>query len=304
MMYGTHHRDAIGQIPSKTMESDGEVMSLAKREVITIRPTNTIMNGVKTMMNAGFRRLPIVNSGIYRLVGIITCVDIVNFLGGGPKHNLVSEKHNSNFYAAINDPVSEIMEQDVITISHQASVEDACSLMSEKAIGVLPIVDSKNLLRGIISEKDFLPLVSRIPFDISVSQCISNKLITVLPNTTIEEASKIIVKNRIRRLPVVKNNIFLGMVTSTDLVRFLSSGQMFDELITGDVHDALSLPVKQIMYRDVPIVNSEDLLKKAAGIMMESERGGIPAMKGDRLIGMITEQDLVRMISKHGILYS
>ncbi|WP_457612475.1 CBS domain-containing protein, partial [Methanocaldococcus sp.] len=67
---------------------------VGNKELISIPPTWTIRETLKTMNEGGFRRLPIVNPGNKKLLGIVTAMDIVNFMGGGDKYNLIRERHN------------------------------------------------------------------------------------------------------------------------------------------------------------------------------------------------------------------
>ena len=56
-----------------------------------------------------FRRLPITDPGSEKLLGIVTSMDILDFLGGGDKYKILEEKHQDNVPAAINEPVKMIM---------------------------------------------------------------------------------------------------------------------------------------------------------------------------------------------------
>jgi len=71
---------------------EGEIMTVAKSPVVTMAPTAPIYDAVKMMSKEGFRRMPIVDPGTKRLLGIVTATDIVNFFGGGDKLQLVQRK--------------------------------------------------------------------------------------------------------------------------------------------------------------------------------------------------------------------
>lgn len=114
------------------------------------------MGAIKTMTFYGFSRLPIVDAGTKRLLGFVTSVDIVDFLGGGLRHNLLQEKYHGNIFTAINADIREIMSSKLIYASENSSLPEVLKLMYEKNVGGLPIVDEDTRIKGIITEEDFV----------------------------------------------------------------------------------------------------------------------------------------------------
>ena len=92
-----------------------------KKGVVTVPPTTTIMGAAKTMVGYGYRRLPVADAGTKRIIGICTVIDIIDFLGGGDKRRIVDRLYDGNMIVAINGPVTEIMEEKVVTVSDDAS---------------------------------------------------------------------------------------------------------------------------------------------------------------------------------------
>ncbi len=66
-------------------EHEGRILALATRNVVTLPPTATIMEAIKIMTENRFRRIPITDAGTRRLEGVVTSVDIIDFLGGGKR---------------------------------------------------------------------------------------------------------------------------------------------------------------------------------------------------------------------------
>ena len=116
-------------------------MGVASPDVVTVPPTTTIMGAIKTMTFYGFSRLPIADAGTKRLIGFVTSVDIVDFLGGGLRHNLLSEKYGGNIFTAINADIREIMSTKLTYADDNSTLNDVLKLMYEKNVGGLPIVD-------------------------------------------------------------------------------------------------------------------------------------------------------------------
>ncbi len=280
----------------------GSVMDLASRNVITIPPTSTIMTSMKTMVKYSFRRVPIADAGTKRLEGIITSMDILNFLGGGDKHRLVREKYRGNLIAAVNEEVREIMEKDVISVDYSSSWEDALELLLNNNVGGAPIVDGEDCVIGIITERDIMVfLATRARYEGQVKDFMTRGVITAEPDMTIENAMKLMVRKKFRRLPVVKDGILLGMLTSSTIVHYFS-GEAFKMLITGNAEDVLNQPVSTILnnekilkYREPLVVRPEENVSDVVRKMIEKNQAAALVAK-DGLEGIITERDLMRFL--------
>jgi CBS domain-containing protein len=85
------------EFKTRASEHDGDVMSIAKREVVTATQSSTIKEAAETMVKNKFRRLPITDPGTGKLRGIVTAMDILDFLGGGDKYKILEEKYEGNF---------------------------------------------------------------------------------------------------------------------------------------------------------------------------------------------------------------
>jgi len=277
---------------------EGGIMALASREAVTMPPTTSIINAIRTMTQNGFRRIPITDAGTNRLEGIVTSVDIIDFLGGGSKNLLVEEHYRGNLLAAINSQVREIMQEDVVSIRDNADIGDAIKLMLEHNTSGLPIVDSGNRVVAICTEKDLIRFAAGITSTETVSQYMSRKVMTTPPDTTIGEAARIMIENGFRRIPLVNNGKIIGMVTASDIMHFLGKGSAFDKLTTGNIHEAFDEPVLSLVSKGVVKTSPDKDMGEAAQIMIENNIGSLPVMEGDFLVGIITERDFLRSISE------
>lgn len=109
------------------------------------------------------------------------------------------------------------MIYDPITITKEATVAQALRLMRENRIGGIPVVDDENHLIGIITNRDL-----RFQSDLNVPVekiMTSDKLITT-DKTDLDEAKKILLQNKIEKLPVVdKENHLVGLITYRDITK-------------------------------------------------------------------------------------
>jgi CBS domain-containing protein len=118
--------------------------------------------------------------------------------------------------------VKDIMTTDVITINPNENIEYAARVMSRFGISsLIAQSDERNL--GILTERDVLIRViasSRNPQKATVGEVMTNNLISTYPNTTIKKASKIMLKNRIKKLAVLDpedNKKVIGIISMTDI---------------------------------------------------------------------------------------
>jgi CBS domain-containing protein len=116
--------------------------------------------------------------------------------------------------------VSEIMSEEVHTISPDFSVKKAAQAMSREKIGSL-IVVSDTKLEGIITERDILSKVvslNRNADKVKVRDVMTKDIIFIEPDTDVDDAAEKMVQNQIKKLPVVADNRLIGIITAMDIV--------------------------------------------------------------------------------------
>ena len=293
------------QFDSRAAKRTGDVLTIATSEVVTAPPTTTIIGAIKIMTSYGFGRLPIADPGTRRLLGFVTGVDVVDFLGGGIRHNLLKKKYEGNILAAINADIREIMSPGLISITEKSSVEDALKLMYEKNVGGLPVVDEDNKIKALITEHDFAKLVAGVNTGIKVEEFMSPNVITANGQMSIEKTTRMMVQQGgFRKLPVVQDSILMGMVTASDIMRYLGSGEAFGKVVTGDIGEVMSQPIKTLVRRDLVSTEKDADLGRAAETMMEKGIGALPVMENGSLLGIITKRDFIRAFAeeKRGII--
>ncbi|MHC1593776.1 MAG: CBS domain-containing protein [Methanotrichaceae archaeon] len=285
------------QFSSRAVKRSGDILNIATLEVVTAPPTTTIISAIKTMTSYGFGRLPIADAGSKRLIGFVTGVDVVDFLGGGIRHNLLN-KYEGNILAAINAEIREIMSPRIIYIKEKASIEDALKLMHEKNVGGLPIVDDDTKIRALVTEHDFTSLIAGVNTGLSVKEFMSPNVVTVGSKTTIEKTTKIMVQSGgFRKLPVTQDSVLMGMVTASDIMRYLGSGEAFKKVVTGDINELMCQPINNLAHRDLVSTETEADLGETAQIMIDRGVGALPVMDGGSLAGIITKRDFIKALA-------
>lgn len=291
---------------TKVHDREGDIMALATKEVISIPPTKSIKDTAKVMMEHEFRRLPITDPGSGKLLGIVTVMDILDFFGGGKKFNIIEKKYEDNFLAAINEPVKEIMTRDLITLSTKASIGDTLTTMLDNQLGAIPLVDADGKLVGIVTERDIALSLAGMAGKETVHEYMSPKVFTTTPGTPLESACKIMVRNGLRRIPIVggeadiskANKKLLGILTSTDVIRFLNAKELFDNLNSNLASDVLKITVSEIMVKDLITVEQTMMIGELCQLFAEKNIGGVPIIKDDEIVGIITERDVLNSVRR------
>ncbi len=130
-------------------------------------------------------------------------------------------------------PVSQIMTSDLILLNLTDSLDKAENLFKKFKIRHIPVVNS-NTIVGILSYTDLLRIsfadaideqdedVETVVYNMfSIAQVMAKTPMTVSPTTTIKEVAEILIKQEFHALPVVENKELVGIVTTTDLMKYL-----------------------------------------------------------------------------------
>lgn len=120
------------------------------------------------------------------------------------------------------DILSRVMSAPVKTINAIDTIGTAANVMVKNEIGAVVVVDGAKLA-GILTERDIVKqfVTGSDALKKTAKQLLSKPLITGKPNTTIQEAFETMLKNKIRRLPVVDGEKLVGIVTEKDLMRWV-----------------------------------------------------------------------------------
>ena len=118
---------------------------------------------------------------------------------------------------------------DVWSTSPEATVYDALLLLAEKNIGALLVLRDGELV-GIVSERDYarkVVLQGKVSMKTPVWEIMTEEVITISPQITIEEAMALMTEKRIRHLPVIEETKIVGLISIGDLVKSIIADQEF-----------------------------------------------------------------------------
>ena len=128
--------------------------------------------------------------------------------------------------------VKDIMTKNVIAVTVDTTVFEAAELMNSKGIGCLLVVQDEVPV-GIVTERDFVRRVvaKNLPYSVKVSEIMTKNLVTVDPDMSLKDAARLMSINKIRRLPVLKQNKLVGIVVASDFVRNLGKKTVSEEIL-------------------------------------------------------------------------
>ena len=118
--------------------------------------------------------------------------------------------------------------KEIWSVTPDNTVFEALTLMGEKEIGALMVIDNNAKVQGIISERDYarkIILLGKTSRDTKVSEIMTpvDKMFTVRPDTTVEDCMVLITAKRIRHIPVFDNDQFVGLISIGDVVKSIIS---------------------------------------------------------------------------------
>ena len=285
----------LTKLGAEGLDRYGEVMTIAHSPVITAELTTSVYDVVQTMAREGFRRIPIVEPRTKVLQGIVTSTDIVDYLGGGKKFDIIQRELEGSFFKAINEPAKSIMRPSPPAVDASATIRRAIELMKQQGVGGLPVVNTANQVLAIVTEKDLLSVFERKAAGAQVRGLMTRDVVTGTGNTTIIEAEREMVKKSFRRLPLVLEGRLVGLITAMDIVRFFGSGAVFQHLRSGTILQVLQTSALQIGTKNLIVTRPDANAAEATKTMKEKNVGALLVVEDEKLVGILTERDFFKL---------
>ena len=117
--------------------------------------------------------------------------------------------------------VLDVMSTDVVTAGISEPLNEAVNHMLERDVGCIVVTDKKAVV-GIITKGDILKkafLKGGEAQKLSAKKVMTQPVLTISPDASLEEASKLMTEKHVSKLPVVKGKELVGIITSTDVIR-------------------------------------------------------------------------------------
>ncbi|MDO4816285.1 MAG: CBS domain-containing protein [Bacillota bacterium] len=118
--------------------------------------------------------------------------------------------------------VFDLMSDSIITVGASEPVTAAARLMQKYNIGAVPVCDDKGHLRGMITDRDIVIrciALGKSAKDTVISETMTRGAITIDDRAHISEAARLMADAQVRRLPVCRDGLLVGMISLADLAR-------------------------------------------------------------------------------------
>ncbi|HXV07433.1 MAG TPA: CBS domain-containing protein [Burkholderiales bacterium] len=125
--------------------------------------------------------------------------------------------------------IIEAKTHKLLSIAPDATVYDALKLMAERDVGALVVMDGERLA-GIFSERDYarkVILFGKASKDTTVREIMTDKVLCVRPEQTMDQCMALMTDKRVRHLPVLDHKHVIGVISIGDVVKEVISEQQF-----------------------------------------------------------------------------
>lgn len=112
----------------------------------------------------------------------------------------------------------DIMTHEVITIHANATLHDVARLLSDYSISGVPVMDDGQRLVGIVTQADLISKEGE-----TVTEIMSPRVVSVAEDTLVDEVARVLASNRFKRVPVLRGDRVIGIVSRADIVRMMAS---------------------------------------------------------------------------------
>ena len=167
-----------------------------------------------------------------------------------------SDESNSTY-------INEIMSKNVIKVNYEISALEISKTMVKRRISSVVIIDNNDKIIGIVTEKDLIKEVcakNLLATTLTAAKVMSSPLITISKNSTINDATKLMVEKKIKHLAIHDNNDIIGILTTYDLINLLRNKVKSIEL-DSNLLDAISMADIPLEEGGFSLPLSEDELK-------------------------------------------
>jgi CBS domain-containing protein len=220
--------------------------------------------------------------------------------------------------------IGDVMTRDVAQVELDTPISDIVTLLIDRALRALPVVDADRHVAGIITDGD---LLTRDVMDLSVelqralplperaaqvaslaarpqraADIMTAGPLTLTATTPLAQAAAVMADRKLKRLPVVDSqDRLVGMVSRSDLLKTVAEGLRQRPAEPLRLPEGAATTVGQIMLSEVPTVRHDTPLAETLDRLLETEKRRVVVIDNDnRVVGIITDGDVIARAARRG----
>jgi len=236
------------------------IKDIMSTNVISVSKGTPISKVLEIMINNNIRRVVVEKDGI------VTIRDIV---------------YN---WRKIDGKVEDIMSNNLIFISPDSQLKDACRIMTSEGIGSLLVGDGIRI-EGIVTERDLIRNCKALE-DVKVSDVMNRDPIVATKDTKLSEIADLMKSYWHRHVIIVDGKKPIGIISARDIGRALLARKNLEDTIA-----------EGFMTINVYEVTPDSSLESARILMAEKNIGFLPVVDGNSLLGSISEREILAVLS-------
>lgn len=255
------------------------ITEMSSRKIVIAKEKSKLIDIINLMFSHKIRKIPIVDES-NNLKGIVSSIDLLDLLGGGEKYEIFKRNRES-----VGMHVEKFMTRHMKTIHYKTDIRKSLEIFKTERSGLYPVVDSKKIV-SVISEWDFVKLINT-PVGIKVCNVMVERPFFVRKGHSIYDVAKMMCRGGSRRLPVVEDNILIGVVTPANILSYLHKSRAYSKLFSDKTR------VENVMNKELITIHPDSDIFSAVNLMKSMRVGGLPVVDDEEVIGIITERDIV-----------
>jgi len=270
-----------------------------KENLYIIESFAPLIKALKLMgERGGIYRLSVVDDQ-KRAKGVISSLRILEYIAG--HKGKILKKKAGGLEALLQEPVLLFMEEYLHKLPYSFAFECIVQYMVENKVGHVILVDEKDCIKGVITER---PAIERIPprhYGINLSAIMTRKVHTIKPESSIFEALNLMAAHHVRRLPLLSEGEVVGVLSASDLFRYLVKTEGPEEALKEkeNLENRLSEEVVTLsLPKPVLIGEHEDV----GELLKRVQERWIPyhpvVSEEGKLAGVVSERDLITRFSR------
>jgi len=283
--------DGKPNFKSRIHDKTPELSPLIRRDVPGVNTSTPILNVCELMSKLNTRLIPVL-TGRNEVVGVITATDIIDYLGGGLKHNIVLNLKLPTIYDILQVPAGKIMTENPVVVEESLKLSKLLELMVNLGLGAVPVV-SQNKYVGIITEYEIVKFLTYKHVGVKVADVMTREVLSVDENSKLSTAMKLMINLGVRRLPVVSGEKVVGIFTWKDVIDLIGTHKIFNVLSLKTLDEFASIPVTSVMTPEVMLIDPQADISEAASKILETQTSLLLVSEDGRLAGIITERDII-----------